>query len=84
LLHCEKVPPPQRQQDMQSPSRSHRQQTGVSLQGHIGHVVVTPSQVTDPRWPISQFRSTAEQVLLPSQLTGAYSPQLAWALQMDR
>lgn len=77
------VPPPHLQQDMQSPCCSHRQHGGVSSHGHrVGHRVVTPSQVTRPRSPKSQLRSTAEQELLPEQATVPLS-QLAVAVQAD-
>lgn len=76
------VPPPHLQQDMQSPYRSHLQHTGVSSHGQIGHQVVTPSQVTWPRSPMSQLRSTAEQELLPEQPIVLLS-QLAVAVQAD-
>ena len=50
----------------------------------LGHKVVTPSQVTDPRWPSEQFWSVAEQLvvlLLPLQLMVPPVPQFAEAVQ---
>ena len=50
----------------------------------LGHTVVTPSQVTDPRWATEQSWSTAEQLvvlLLPSQLMVPPDPQFAEAVQ---
>jgi hypothetical protein len=50
----------------------------------LGHKVVTPSQVTDPRWPAPQFWSVAEQLvvlLLPLQLMVPPGPQFAEAVQ---
>src|SRR4051812_9945343 len=49
----------------------------------LGHTVVTPSQVTDPRWATEQSWSTAEQLvvlLLPSQLMVPPGPQFAEAV----
>jgi hypothetical protein len=48
----------------------------------LGHTVVTPSQVTDPRWP-GQLWSAAEQLLLPLQPMVPPAPQFAEALQAD-
>jgi hypothetical protein len=50
----------------------------------LGHTVVTPSQVTDPRWPTEQFWSVPEQLvvlLLPLQLMVPPDPQFAEAVQ---
>ncbi|MEO6193086.1 MAG: hypothetical protein ABIS20_08770 [Thermoanaerobaculia bacterium] len=50
----------------------------------LGHGVVNPSQVTDPRWPTEQFWSVAEQLvvlLLPLQLMVPPVPQFAEAVQ---
>ena len=55
-----------------------------SPQQVLGHKVVTPSQVTDPRWPTEQFWSVAEQLvvlLLPLQLMVPPDPQFAEAVQ---
>jgi hypothetical protein len=41
----------------------------VPQEHEVGHVVVTPSQVTFPLMPKLQSRSTIEQVLVPEQLT---------------
>jgi hypothetical protein len=52
----------------------------------LGHKVVTPSQVTDPRWPTEQFWSVAEQLvvlLLPLQLMVPLVPQFAEAVHRD-
>jgi len=48
-------------------------------QQELGHTVVAPSQVTDPR--VGQFWSTAEQLLVPVQLMVPPAPQFAEALQ---
>jgi hypothetical protein len=83
--HWPGPPPPQRQQAKQSPVQSHWQHQNCippPLQHAVGHSVVTPSQVTRPRSQMSQLRSTAEQVLLPSQDT-VPEAQFAVAVQMD-
>jgi hypothetical protein len=40
---------------MQSPVASHWQHFGVSLQGHTGHWVTAPLQLTCPWIPAAQF-----------------------------
>ncbi|HEY2292088.1 MAG TPA: hypothetical protein VGM86_15420 [Thermoanaerobaculia bacterium] len=66
-------------------SQASMQFSRATLQSHGQgwHEVVTPSQVTEPRWPTEQFWSTLEQVLLPPQLMPPPEPQLAEAVQMD-
>ena len=85
-LHWNRVPPPQRQQEKQSPVASQRQQARWMavpvLQHVVGQRVVTPSQVTRPCSRTEQSRSTAVQELLPEQLTVPVS-QAAVAVQAD-
>jgi hypothetical protein len=53
-----------------------------SGQQELGHWVVTPSQVTDPRTAGKlQFWSVAEQLLVPLQVMVPLDPQLAEAVQ---
>jgi len=71
-------------QGEQSLMQRDRSSAQFKSQGQAGHEVVTPSQVTDPRWPAPQLLSVAEQLvvlLLPEQLTVLPSQQFAEAVQ---
>jgi hypothetical protein len=81
-LHWRIVPPPQRQHAWHDPVRSHVQHTGVSLQGHTGHEVVTPLQVTLPG-VLGQLGFTATQLVLAlEQVLVVLSRQVTVAVQV--
>src|SRR4029077_4174628 len=72
-------------QGSQVATHSARSEVQSRLHGQaLGHWVVTPSQVTDPRWCNEQFWSVLEQLvvlLLPLQWMVPTDPQFAEALQ---
>ncbi len=82
LRHAGPEPPSQRQQAKQSPVCSHWQHQEQVVQV-VGQRVVTPLQVTRPRSPIEQLRSTAVQLVVPLQLT-VPDAQVAVAVQAAR